>query len=126
MRNLGLAAVLLGGLCVAPVASAMAQVTNVAYAVEPRPDFVVFLDSGTNHLSAAAVDTVRAAADAAKAAPVVRLAGRADHAQAVKRELVRDGVPAASIIVSGQPVKQLPKAADGLAEPVNRRVEILF
>lgn len=125
MRNYGVAAIVLGGLSLVPIASAMAQSTNVAYAVEPRP-YVVFLDSGSNRLSADAADVVRIAADAAKTAPVVKLIGRGDHVAAVKSELVRDGVPAASIVAAGAPTRVLPRASDGIADPLSRRVEIVF
>ena len=126
MRNYGVAAIVLGGLSLMPIASAMAQSTNVAYAVEPRPDYVVFLDNGSGRLSADAADVVRIAADAAKSAPVVKLIGRGDRVAAVKRELVRDGVPAASIVAAGAPTRVLPRASDGIADPLSRRVEIEF
>jgi len=128
MRNYGIAAVFVGGIFLATIPAAMAQTTNVAYAAAaaPRPEYVVFLDSA-NHLSGTAVDTVRIAADAAKSAKTVRLVGRADNTEAVKKELVREGVPAQSIIVlRRQDSKPLPKAADGIGDLSNRRVEISF
>jgi hypothetical protein len=124
MRNYGIAAVFAGGIFLAPISGAMAQ-TNVAYAAEPRPEYVVFLDGGS-HLSGSAIDTVRLAAGAAKSANQVRLVGRPEHTAAVKNELVREGVPAQSIIVRRGAGNPLPKVADGIDEPVNRRVEISF
>lgn len=126
MRNHGIVAVLLGGIFLAPIPAAMGQTTNIAYAVEPRPGYVVFLDNGTGRLSADAVDTIRSAAGAARSATIVRVAGRPDHAEAVKKELVRDGVPAASIVVGRETARSLPKVADGLADPLDRRVKIEF
>ncbi len=127
MRTHGFAAVLLGALFLVPVAPARGQPPNLAYAVDPRPEYVVFLDRGTNQLSSAAADTVRIAARAAKSAKVVRLVGRPDQAQAVKNELIRDGIPAGSIVVVDRAsYKPFPAAAGGVAEPANRRVEILF
>jgi OOP family OmpA-OmpF porin len=127
MRLHGFAAVLLGSMILAPIPAAMGQTANIAYAVDPRPEYVVFLDRGTNQLSSAASDTVRIAARAAKSAHVIRLVGRPDQAQVVKNELIRDGVPAGSIVVVDRAsYKPFPAAAGGIAEPVNRRVEILF
>ena len=91
----------------------MAQTTNIAYASEPRSAYVVFFDSSTGQLSNAAADTVRSVARAAGSAKTVRVAGRADH-EAVKSELVRDDVPASSIIDFRQPASSLPKVGDGL------------
>jgi hypothetical protein len=123
----GFAAILLGALFLVPVASARGQAPNLAYAVDPRPDYVVFLDKGTDQLSSAAADTVRIAARAAaRSGKVVRLVGRPDRAQAVKNELVRDGIPAGSIIVDRASTQPFPTVAGGIADPLNRRVEILF
>ena len=125
MRNYGIAAVFIGGIFLTSIPAAMAQ-TNIAYAPAPRPEYVVFLDS-QNQLSGTAVNTVRSAAGAAKSAKTVRVVGRVDNAEVVKKELVREGVPAESIVVlRRESSKPLPKAADGLGEPANRRVEILF
>jgi len=109
----------------APVPAAMAQTTNVAYAAAPRTDYVVFLDSGAN-LSPVASETVRKAARAAKAAKIVQVTGRADYAEAVKNQLLRDGVPAQAIVVSAKADNPLPRSADGLRDPMMRRVEISF
>ncbi len=126
MQTHGVAAVLLGGMFLAPVPAALGQTTNLAYAVDARPEYVVFLDRGTNRLSSAAADTVRIAAGAAKSASVIRLVGHPDHVQAVKNELIRDGIPAGSIVVGRASNKPFPTVADGIAQPVNRRVEIMF
>jgi hypothetical protein len=126
MRTHGFAAILLGVLFLVPVAPAKGQAPNLAYAIDPRPDYVVFLDKGTDQLSSAAADTVRIAARAAGSGKVIRLVGRSDRAQAVKDELVRDGIPAGSIIVGAAAAQPLPTAAGGISDPLNRRVEILF
>ena len=127
MKKLHIGAILLGGLVAAPFYTAMAQTTNVAYASEPRPGYVVFFDKGTARLSSVADETIRrAAADADKSAGLVRVVGRADYADAVKNELVRNGVPARSIVVVPRTDSPLPTIADGVSEPANRSVEIKY
>jgi outer membrane protein OmpA-like peptidoglycan-associated protein len=124
---------LVGG-CVALVATGLAVPAQAASPVlsgtpQPRPDFVVFFENGSRDLSPAASSTIRIAAKAARAkhAAIVRVVGRGDHAQAVKAELVRQGVPATAIVFVGRDESQpLIKAADGVAEPSNRQVRIAF
>ena len=127
MKKLHIGAILLGGLVVAPFQASMAQ-TNVAYAYSSeRPGYVVFFDKGTGQLSPVAGETIRrAATEADKAAGLVRVVGRADYAAAVKNELVRDGVPARSIVVVPRNGNPLPAIADGVSEPANRSVEIKY
>jgi hypothetical protein len=127
MKKLHLGAMLLGSLAVAPFQASMAQ-TNVAYAyANERPGYVVFFDKGTGQLSSIAEETIRrAAADADKSAGLVRVVGRADYATAVKERLVRDGVPARSIVVVPKNGNPLPAIADGVSEPANRSVEIKY
>ena len=94
---------------------------------EPRPGYVVFFDKGTAQLSSVADQTIRkAAADADRSGGLVRVVGRADYANAVKNELVRDGVPARSIVVVPTTGNPLPAIGDGVSEPANRRVEIRY
>jgi uncharacterized SAM-binding protein YcdF (DUF218 family) len=124
------AALLFGGILLAPIlapiSGAMAQATNVAYAAPaPKAGYVVFLDSGSR-LSSTADQTIRMAAEKAKAAGAIRLAGRADNAQAVKRELIRNGVPASAITVEPTSAGPLPYSSDGVSDPSNRAVEIIF
>lgn len=126
MRNSSIGVILLSGLCVAPIQSSMAQTTNVAYASEPRPAYVVFFDRGSGQLSSVAADTIRHAAVAARSGGTLRLVGRADYAEAVKTKLVQDGVPARSIVVEPRTNSPLPASGDGLSEPANRRVEIKY
>jgi hypothetical protein len=127
MKKLHIGAILLGGLFVTPCQAALAQTTTVAYANESRPGYVVFFDRGTGQLSSVADETIRrAAADADRSAGLVRVVGRADYAEAVKNELVRDGVPARSIVVVAEAGRPLPTFADGVSEPANRRVEIRY
>jgi hypothetical protein len=125
MRNYGITAAFVSGIFLASIPAAMAQTTKVAYAAEPRSEYVVFLDSG-KQLSGAAMDTVRVAANTAKSTHRVRIVGRADYAEAVKNEMLREGVPAQSIIVRHETSKPLPRIADGIGEPSGRRVEISF
>jgi len=127
MKKLHIGAILLGGLIVTPFQAALAQTTTVAYANESRPGYVVFFDRGTGQLSSVADETIRrAAADADRSAGLVRVVGRADYAEAVKNELVRDGVLARSIVVVAETGRPLPTFADGVSEPANRRVEIRY
>ena len=129
MNKLHISAILVGGLVAAPLHASVAQTTNVAYgyASEPRPGYVVFFDKGTAQLSSVADQTIRkAAADADKSGGLVRVVGRADYANAVKNELVRDGVPARSIVVVPTTGNPLPAIGDGVSEPANRRVEIRY
>ena len=129
MKKLHIGAILLSGLVAAPLQASQAQSTNVAYgyANEPRPGYVVFFDKGTARLSSVADQTIRkAAADADKSAGLVRVVGRADYANAVKNELVRDGVPAGTIVVVPRTDNPLPAIGDGVSEPANRRVEIRY
>jgi hypothetical protein len=127
MKKLYIGAVLLGGLAVAPFQAALAQSTEVAYANDPHPGYVVFFDKGTAQLSPVADETVRrAAADADRGAGLVRVVGRADYATAVKNQMVRDGVPARAIVVVPKAEDSLPSIGDGLATPDTRRVEIKY
>jgi hypothetical protein len=129
MKKLHIGVILLGGLVAAPLQASMAQTTNVAYvqANELRPGYVVFFDKGTAQLSSVADQTIRkAAADADRSAGLVRVVGRADYANTVKNELVRDGVPARAILVVPRTDSPLPTIGDGVSEPGNRRVEIKY
>jgi hypothetical protein len=92
MRHLKAGTILLGSLILAP--SAFAQ-TEVAYANEPKPGYVIFFSNGPARLSSVAGETIQmAASDADRSAGLVRVVGPAAYASAVKDELVRDGVPA--------------------------------
>jgi outer membrane protein OmpA-like peptidoglycan-associated protein len=128
MGSRGISALLLGGLFLAPVSGAMGQSANVAYApaASPKTEYVVFIDNGSSQLSSAASATVRRAAAAARSAKVVQLVGRADHVEAVKQQLVRDGVPERAIVVHPQSTRPIVRAGDGINDPLNRRVEIAF
>jgi len=127
MKKLHIGAILLGGLFVTPFQAALAQTTSVAYANESRPGYVVFFDRGTGQLSSVADETIRrAAADADRSAGLVRVVGRADYAAVVKNELVRDGVPARSIVVVPKNGNPLPTIAGDVSDPATRRVEIKY
>lgn len=123
MQKFGIAAVMFGGLVLAPVA--MAQSTNMAYATgEPRSEYLVFLEKG-NHLPGTATPALQQAISAAKAGKTVMVVGRADQAQIVKQEMVREGAPAGAIVVSNDPSKPLPKG-DAFSDTASRKVEIKF
>ena len=106
-------------------------------------NFIVFFDFDRSDLSPQSRATIKQAADASKTGGVQRVGvtGHADksgpdaynmalslrRANNVKDELVRDGVPAASIVVVGRGESQpLVPTADGVREPQNRRVEIVL
>lgn len=119
------AAVLIGGLFLAPL-STMAQSANLAYATgQPRSEYMVFLDKGAGTLPVVAAATVRTAAREA-AGKAIHVSGRAEHAQLVRQELIRDGIPATSIFVYRDTGPALTRANDGISSPTDRRVEIKF
>jgi hypothetical protein len=109
----------------APISAAMAQSTSLAYAAAPRADYVVFLDSGAT-LSPMASYMVQNAARAAKSAKTIEITGRADYAEVVKTEMLRNGVSANAIVVTPKVGSPLPKTPDGIKDPMTRRVEISF
>ena len=105
--------------------------------------FIIFFDFDRSVLTDQAKATVKQAADAFKAKGKARITatGHADksgpdaynmalslrRANVTKDELIRDGVPAAAIVVVGRGESQpLVPTADGVREPQNRRVEIVL
>jgi OOP family OmpA-OmpF porin len=116
-----------------PPAPAPGRVTN----------YMVFFDFDRSNITPTAATTIKQAADDAKAGrrTSIGVTGHADRsgadaynmalslrrANAVKDELVRQGIPATGITVVGrgesQPLVQTP---DGVREPQNRRVEIVL
>lgn len=125
MQKLSIALVI-GGLALMPL-SAMSQ--NLASAPSASPvaksDHMLFMEMGTTRVPDSAMDTVRNAADAAKSSPV-RIEGRADYANAVKQELVRQGAPASSISVRPTMSQPLAKVGDGVTDPTDRSVALKF
>lgn len=113
-----------------PVQPAPVQAAPVQAApVTPRPGYVVFFEQGRADVSPAAADTIRLAANAARAskAHIIRIVGRTDHAQAVKAALESQGVPAQAIVLVGpEEGNPIVRASTGVAEPINRRVLIAF
>lgn len=123
MQKHRIAAIMLGGLFLA--SPAMAQSTHLAYATgEPRSESMVFLEKG-NVLPESAVPMVSKATKAAKAGKTIHLLGRADQAEIVKQEMIREGAPANAIVVAREPVKALPKV-DSLSDAGSRKVEIKY
>ena len=107
------------------------------------PSYMVFFDWDRSNLSAQALNTIKQAANAFKTKGNARITatGHTDksgpenynmalslrRANAVKDALVREGVPATAIAVIGRGESQpLVPTADGVREPQNRRVEIVF
>jgi hypothetical protein len=123
MRKSGMV-LLVGGL-VLGATGAMAQ--QLASAVpQPKGEFVVFAEKGSHALSPTALVTVRMAASEASSAHRVTLVGRPENVASVKGALERNGVPADAIVVRSEPRAPIAKAADGLSDPTERRVEIKF
>jgi len=105
--------------------------------------FMVFFDFDRANLTPTAVQTIKQAAEQAKAGRATRIdvTGHADRAGAdaynmalslrraiaVKDQLVREGLGASQIAVVGRGESQpLVPTADGVREPQNRRVEIVI
>jgi hypothetical protein len=128
MKKMQIGAIVLSAFVVAPVQASIAQSPQMAYASESRPGYVVFFDRGHGRLSGVAAETIRSAArDADRTAGPIRVVGRDDYAAVVKDMLVRDGVPARSIIVvPPRGDNPLPVIADGVSDPTERRIEIHY
>jgi len=123
MRKLQISTILLGGILLAPLQSAVAQ--EVAYANESTPGYVIFFSNGPAHLSSVAGETIQmAATDADGSAGLIRVVGPVGYATVVKDELVRDGVPERAIVVVPRTANVLPISDDGVAEPAS--VEIHY
>jgi len=122
MRTLS-SVVVLAGLALMPVTAMSQDLASAPNA--PVSDQMVFMGISDTNVPASAMETIRSAADAANSAPV-RIEGRADRANAVKQELIRQGAPAEAITVRPTPTAPLVQAGDGLADPTERRVNIRF
>ncbi len=115
---------LVAGLFFALLKPAFAQ-TEVAYADVTAPGCVIFFSSGPAYLTTVAEETIQmAAADANRSSGLVRVVGPVEYAIAVKDELVRDGVPAPSILLVPRTEKPLLAVGDGIDEPAS--VEIHY
>ena len=122
MQKLALSAALACGLF---VASSVAVAQNVASLPEANSShYLVFLDK--DGLSPIAKQTIRNAAGAVRSGHTIRLSGQAQYVEAVKRELVLEGVQPMSIVVRHEGGLALPAAGDGVSEPQQRRVDIQF
>lgn len=126
MRNY--LAILAGGLLISAAATASAQSQRLmAYSVPPpKGEMVVFAEKSGHALSPTAIKTVRRAAGEANATGQVTLVGRAENVASVKGELMRQGVPADAIKERHEARPPIAKAADGLSDPIDRRVEIKY
>jgi len=121
---------------------------RTVWCVEPAmiitaPSFVVFFDFDKSELTPAARDTIRKAVIAynTKGGAQIKASGHTDRAgtesynmalslrraNAVKNQLVREGVPGSDISVVGLGESQpIVPTADGVREAQNRRVEIVI
>ncbi|MFM8534003.1 MAG: OmpA family protein [Acidimicrobiia bacterium] len=106
----------------------------------PPPTFMVFFDMGSSTLSQQSQGTLQQAASAYKPGASVAATGYTDtvgtaeynmilsqrRADAAKAALVKGGVPATAIATAGKGEgDQLVKTGDGVAEPQNRRVQVV-
>ena len=112
-------AVLVGGLI---ATSAMAQTQMASAVPAPQRDVLVFTEKG-GRLSPTAASTVHKIAAEAKASRVT-LVGRPESVAPVKAALEQGGMPASAIAVERGVNVNLPRPADGLSQPADRRVEI--
>ena len=135
MHTPRIAAVLIGGLFLAPASFAQTGAApagaartaggDIAYArPAPRGDLLVFLQPGNIVPDSALPALVRAAA-AARAGRTVEVVGGAATADIVKRELLREGAPARSVVVSPARPADLPHL-DPLDDTASRAVTLRF
>lgn len=122
MRTLS-SVVVLAGLALTPVTAMSQDLASAPNALVS--DQMVFMGISDTYVPASAMETIRSAADAANSASVL-IEGRADRANAVKQELIRQGAPAEAITVRPAPTRPLIQAGDGVADPTGRRVNIRF
>jgi|SRR5262245_13459225 len=122
MQKLVLSAALAGGLFLAHSAVVAQDIASLPDAKSAH--YLVFLDK--DGLSPTAMQTVRNAANAIGSGHTVRLSGQPRYVEAVRRELLKEGVQPTSIVVQHESGLVLPAAGDGLSEPQQRRVEIRF
>ena len=126
----------------APVA-APSETKKEVVAAPAVEKYMVFFDFNRSDLTIEAADILKKVADNAEKGKIVRLelTGHADRAggdaynmklsqrraDAVKKQLVRLGLPAAEIstVAKGEREPLVP-TADGVREPQNRRVEIVY
>jgi outer membrane protein OmpA-like peptidoglycan-associated protein len=127
----------------------VAEYTPAAAAPPPAPapatalNYLVFFNFNKSDLTADAQAIIKSAADnAAKAGPTkLTVTGHTDtvgsdsynmrlsmrRAVSVQKELVHDGVPAGEIAIFAKGKRELlVPTADGVKEPQNRRVQIVF
>lgn len=128
----------------AMLVAACADQTPQAAAPPPPPPqpavFMVFFDMGSSTLSQQSLGTLTQAASAYKPGASVAATGYTDtvgapaynmilsqrRADAAKAALVKAGVPAAAITTAGRGEEDLlVKTGDGVAEPQNRRVQVV-
>jgi outer membrane protein OmpA-like peptidoglycan-associated protein len=126
----------------APAAAPAPAPEPAPKAVQPK-EFLVFFDFDSAKLTPEAQDIIKSAVTSAKDSGAARivLTGHADRAgpatynlglsqrraEAVKDELVRQGITSAEITTQAKgETEPLVATADGVAEPQNRRVEIVI
>jgi len=121
MQKLVLSAVLAGGLF---LTTSLVVAQDVASLPDARTHYLIFLDK--DGLSPTAKQTIRNAVDGVGTGHTLRLTGQPRYVEAVKKELLLNGVQPTSIVVGHESGRPLPAAGDALNEPHQRRVEIRF
>ena len=114
---------LVAALLFALLKPAFAQ-TKIAHADETAPGCVIFFSKGPAYLTTVAEVTIQMAAADSRSSGLVRVVGPVEYATTVKDELVRDGVPAPSILLVPQTESALLVVNDGIDEPAS--VEVYY
>lgn len=96
---------------------------NIASLPDAKSSYLVFADRN-GLLSPVAIETVRNAANAA--GRPIDLSGPAPYVETVKKQLIREGVPATAISVRATTAPSLPATQDGISSPQDRSVKIRF
>lgn len=119
MKSLILSAIVAGGM--AATSAVLAQdVASLSSTVQTK--HLVFLDK--DGLSPTAKDMLRTLAGSAASARNIEVSGAPFHVDAVKRQLVEDGVSPNVITVRQGPSGTLPSLGDGVPDLQDRGVEI--
>jgi hypothetical protein len=118
-------ALIVGGLALMPLSAMGQDLASAPASPIVRSDHLVFMGNDAARVPPSAMETVRSAADAARQSPI-RIEGRADYANAVKEELVRQGAPAGAISIKPMAIQPLTKSGDDLAVSADRGVVLRF
>jgi hypothetical protein len=102
--------------------SSAAVAQNVASLPAGQTSQLVFLDH--DGISSTGRNMLGTIASEARGARTVELLGAPPYAEAVKRQLIQDGVPPSAIIVRQRAATMLPSPNDAISNPQERSVQI--